>query len=131
MQPKHGYLIYKDGRGYYRDKAQGYTLQADDAGRFSLEDAINSSHPNGPDGPRDGIRYIHESTIPRGSDCEKEIQISDLTRERNSLRQAQEALCQELAAAHKKIGDLEIEVGAINKAIEITGRIPVNMKGDL
>lgn len=50
------YLIRKGGY-YYRPEAQGYTNCIDQAGRYTLEDAISYSHPNGPDGPRDGITY--------------------------------------------------------------------------
>lgn len=50
------YLIRKGG-AYYRPKAQGYTNHIEAAGRFTLEEAISYSHPNGPDGPRDGITY--------------------------------------------------------------------------
>lgn len=51
------YLIRKRG-AYYRPNAQGYTTDVRDAGRYSLADAIRHSHPNGPNGPRDGIDYI-------------------------------------------------------------------------
>jgi len=50
------YLICKYGM-YYRPNAQGYTSSRAEAGRYSLADAIRHSHPNGPDGPRDGITY--------------------------------------------------------------------------
>lgn len=50
------YLIIKNGM-YYRPNARGYTCSVADAGRYTLEEAISHSHPNGPDGPRDGISY--------------------------------------------------------------------------
>lgn len=50
------YVIRKGGY-FYRPNAQGYTPCVDQAGRFTLEQAISYSHPNGPDGPRDGISY--------------------------------------------------------------------------
>lgn len=50
------YLIRKGGY-YYRPNAQGYTTGKAEAGRYTLEEAIKHSHPNGPDGPRDGITY--------------------------------------------------------------------------
>ena len=53
---KSAYLIRKNGY-YYRPKAQGYTSSRLGAGRYTLEEAIRHSHPNGPDGPRDGITY--------------------------------------------------------------------------
>ena len=51
------YLIRKRGM-YYRPNAEGYTCEKAHAGRFTLEQAISHSHPNGPDGPRDGIDYV-------------------------------------------------------------------------
>lgn len=50
------YLIRKGG-AYYRPNAQGYTLNKEEAGRFTLDEAIRHSHPNGPNGPRDDITY--------------------------------------------------------------------------
>lgn len=58
------YLIRKAGRGYYRPNAEGYTLHKDEAGRYTLAEAISCSHPNGPDGPRDGIDYIPAPPTP-------------------------------------------------------------------
>jgi len=54
------YFIRKKGL-YYGPDNRGYTDRPILAGLFTLEDAISASHPNGPDGPRDGIRYFHES----------------------------------------------------------------------
>jgi len=51
------YLIRKRGM-YYRPNAEGYTCEKARAGRFTLEQAISHSHPNGLDGPRDGIDYM-------------------------------------------------------------------------
>ena len=50
------YVICKYG-GYYRPNAAGYTNDVTKAGRYTLAQAISHSHPNGPDGPRDGITY--------------------------------------------------------------------------
>ncbi|QUT07897.1 hypothetical protein KFK14_11210 [Sphingobium phenoxybenzoativorans] len=50
------YFIRKGGY-YYRPNAQGYTSNKAEAGRYTLEEAISYSHPNGPDGPRDEISY--------------------------------------------------------------------------
>lgn len=122
MPHEHGYLIFKSGRGYYRPEAQGYTLSADDAGRFSLEDAITYSHPNGPDGPRDGITYKHESEIQRASDCENELRIGDLARENKALREGSETLSQELAAARELIATLEAEKAGIERAADTLAR---------
>lgn len=51
------YVIRKGGY-YYRPNAEGYTPCARQAGRYSLADAISLTHPNGPDGPRDGLSYM-------------------------------------------------------------------------
>jgi len=51
------YLIRKGG-AYYRPNAQGYTVNIAEAGRYTLAEAESYSHPNGPDGPRDGISYM-------------------------------------------------------------------------
>ncbi len=60
------YLITKYG-GYYRQNCQGYTSSPLEAGRYTLEEAIRESHPNGPDGPRDGIRYVHQDDAKGGT----------------------------------------------------------------
>lgn len=57
------YVICKYG-GYYRPNAAGYTNNIAEAGRYTLEEAIRHSHPNGPDGPRDGITYEPAPTPP-------------------------------------------------------------------
>ena len=57
MEGEPVYFIRKYGL-YYRPNAQGYTSNKDEAGRYTLAEAINHSHPNGPDGPRDGVSYI-------------------------------------------------------------------------
>jgi hypothetical protein len=57
------YLICKGG-AYYRPNAQGYTRNRSEAGRYTLEEAISHSHPNGPDGPRDGITYELDTAPP-------------------------------------------------------------------
>lgn len=58
-----GWLIHKAGRGWYRPKAQGYTAQPSEAGRYSYDEAMSYAHPNGPKGPRDGITIKHESDL--------------------------------------------------------------------
>ena len=62
--PEHGWLIHKAGRGWYRPDAKGYTMNASEAGRYSHKDALAYSHPNGLDGPRDGLTIKHESELP-------------------------------------------------------------------
>lgn len=59
----YGWLIHKAGRGWYRPAAQGYTNDPMQAGRYSHEEALSYSHPNGWDGPRDGITVKHESEL--------------------------------------------------------------------
>lgn len=58
------WLIHKAGRGWYRPNAQGYTLDPAQAGRYTHEKALSYSHPNGLDGPRDGMTIKHESEVP-------------------------------------------------------------------
>jgi len=53
------YLIIKRGF-YYRPNSQGYTSSKAEAGRYTLDDAEDITHPNGPDGPRDEMHYILE-----------------------------------------------------------------------
>jgi len=122
MTHTHGYLIFKSGRGYYCDEAKGYTLNVDEAGRFSREDAIAYSHPNGPKGPRDGINYRHESEVQRDGNCEDELRIGDLTRERDALRAGNETLSQELAEALERIATLEAEKRGAESAADTLAR---------
>ncbi len=123
MPNEYGYLINKSGGGYYRDKARGYTLNTSDAGRFSLEDAIAYSHPNGPDGPRDGITYKHESEVVAGSDCADDLRIHDLTQERDRLRDGQEMLSRDLSSALAKIENLEAVIRGHESACDFMARI--------
>jgi len=51
---------------YYRPKAQSYTDKIWEAGRFTYEQAWDYSHPNGDDGPRDGITMGLSSNIHIG-----------------------------------------------------------------
>jgi hypothetical protein len=57
------YLIHKAGRGWYRENSQGYTSFKYDAGRYTEAEAKAITHPNGEDGPRDGMIYRHESMV--------------------------------------------------------------------
>jgi hypothetical protein len=59
-----GWLILKAGRGWYRPDAQGYTSDPLEAGRYTYDKAMDYSHPNGLEGPRDGIEIHHESEVP-------------------------------------------------------------------
>jgi hypothetical protein len=56
------YLIRKGGY-FYRPNSQGYTVSPYEAGRYTLSEAESITHPNGPDGPRDGMSYVHESEV--------------------------------------------------------------------
>ncbi len=58
------YLIRK-GAYYYRWNCEGYTSDPALAGRYTLEQAEKYTHPNGPDGPRDGLSYIKVSDVPQ------------------------------------------------------------------
>lgn len=57
------YLITKRG-AYYKPNSQGYTIFKFDAGRYTLADAQEITHPNGWTGPRDGMDYIHVDDAP-------------------------------------------------------------------
>jgi len=56
------FLIRKHG-GYYKPNSQGYTSSAIKAGRYTLDEAESITHPNGPDGPRDGMTFVHEDDL--------------------------------------------------------------------
>lgn len=56
------YLIRKNGY-WYRPNASGYTNSAIQAGRYTLDEAERYTHPNGKDGPRDGMDYVHEDAV--------------------------------------------------------------------
>lgn len=68
------YLIRK-GAYWYRPNAQGYTANVNEAGLFTYEDAVAYTHPNGPDGSRDGLSYIHRNEVqrPKQTICPFEI----------------------------------------------------------
>jgi len=65
MDKRPEWLIHKAGRGWYRPNASGYTNCPASAGRYSYAEAVDLSHPNGPDGPRDGMTILHVSDLPR------------------------------------------------------------------
>lgn len=67
------YIIFKNGRGFYRPESSGYTSSITDSGRYSLADAIDITHPNGPDGPRDGMTYRHENEYSSVKDKQAEL----------------------------------------------------------
>lgn len=57
------YLIHKSGRGWYRPDSAGYTPFKHDAGRYTEDEAKAITHPNGEDGPRDGMLYRHQDLV--------------------------------------------------------------------
>lgn len=57
------YIIRKGGY-FYRPNSQGYTINASEAGRYTLVEAERLTHPNGKDGPRDGLSFLHEDELP-------------------------------------------------------------------
>lgn len=116
------YLIHKNGRGWYCHAAQGYTLNADEAGRFTHAEAIRYTHPNGPGGPRDGLTFKHESEVTAGSSCEKDLRIHDLTIERDALRAGQEELSQALADAAAQIENLKAQLSGSEWAADVIAR---------
>lgn len=92
--PERGWLIHKSGRGWYRPDAKGYTMNQDEAGRYSHKDALAYSHPNGTDGPRDGLTIKHESELPP-SPADLHQQALDAAREegrRAGLEEAAQAV---------------------------------------
>ncbi len=59
------FLIRKNGYWYGPD-SRGYTTSAIQAGRYTMDQAYEITHPNGPDGPRDGMSYIAEHLVDDG-----------------------------------------------------------------
>ena len=59
---KTDWLILKNGM-WYRPDASGYTSNPAEAGRYTYGEAMSHSHPNGPDGPRDGMSIHEESKV--------------------------------------------------------------------
>jgi hypothetical protein len=59
------FLIRKNGY-FYRPDSAGYTTSKADAGRYTLEEAHKITHPNGQNGPRDGMSYVAEHLWPQG-----------------------------------------------------------------
>lgn len=99
--PETGWLIYKAGRGYYRPNAQGYSSSPLEAGRYTRETALSYSHPNGLDGPRDGMSIIHESKLPPPVESQSPALIAALS-ERNALKAENERLREEVKSLRPK-----------------------------
>ena len=56
------YLIRKRGL-FYRPNSAGYTNVKDEAGRYTHDEAVKITHPNGPDGPRDGMPFVSQKLV--------------------------------------------------------------------
>ena len=111
------YVIHKSGRGYYRPEAKGYTFLASDAGFFTLEDAVVYTHPNGIDGPRDGLTYKLAEVA--SGDCGDEARIHDLGRERDALLAAQEVMTTDHHRALAEIESLRRQIAGMNRSMDI------------
>jgi hypothetical protein len=95
------FFIRKQGY-FYRPNSKGYTSSAICAGLYTKEEAIRITHPNGPDGPRDGMSYIAEH-IWHDEDWQK---YRALLSERDALRaQLQAARDEALEEAAKIVVD--------------------------
>ena len=62
IKNKDDYVIIKRGL-YYGPENRGYTDRPILAGFYNEKEAILASHPNGPDGPRDGMIFKHRAAI--------------------------------------------------------------------
>jgi hypothetical protein len=62
VSEERAYLIRKGG-AWYRPGSAGYTNNAHEAGLYTLEEAEDITHPNGPNGPRDAMSYHHRDTV--------------------------------------------------------------------
>lgn len=89
------YLILKRGL-YYRPDECGYTGIKDHAGRYSLFVAKSIAAPNGPDGPADGITFVHEDDAKDFTDaCFDDLKAAHLEKKITALAAANEALVKE------------------------------------
>jgi len=82
------YLIKKGGY-WYRPNCRGYTDSAISAGRYTLDEAVRYTHPNGKDGPRDGMTFSHEDDLvcPDWLRLRKaEARLAEVETERDRLR---------------------------------------------
>ncbi len=99
------YLIRKQG-AWYRPNSAGYTGSAIQAGRYTREDAIDITHPNGPDGPRDGMSYIHEDDVICGDLAAYTEQAAEIERLRRECA-ASVYLVSVVSDVHKRMIDRE------------------------
>jgi hypothetical protein len=112
------YLIRKYS-GYYRPNSQGYTGSAIQAGRYTLAEAESITHPNGPDGPRDGMSYVHEDDFKDEDWTAYRALRTALTAaegERDKMRVNLEHWRQEVGKLHSRVATLEADGIAARKA---------------
>lgn len=88
------YLIRKGG-AWYRPNSRGYTTSAIQAGRYTLKDAEDITHPNGPVGPRDGMFYVHVSEV-RDDDLAEVLRLSAAVADLTAANSALAAECARL-----------------------------------
>ena len=105
------WLICKAGRGWYRPNAQGYTPFVREAGRYTLDEATRHAHPNGPDGPRDGITIHHISTLSEPVAPDPSPEVLALRAERDRLR---EALIEAIPWVEANIEDVANKPGVVS-----------------
>ena len=101
------FLIKKQGYWYRPDEC-GYTSSAIQAGRYTYDDAVKITHPNGPDGPRDGMSFISEDIVP----CEDWQAFRALTAKLAQVEAERDALASQLAEARAAL-DKTVEAGDI------------------
>ena len=119
------YLIRKHG-AWYLPNSQGYTLSAIQAGRYTGNEAENITHPNGPDGPRDNMSFIHEDDLMNDPDwlaykaltVERDAQaarIAEFSANINLKADFIEKTIKQLAASDQRIAELEAQVAELTK----------------
>lgn len=99
------FFIRKNG-AYYRPNSRGYTTSAISAGRYTQEEAEKITHPNGPDGPRDGMSYIAEHICPD----EDWQEYRAVCAERDALRDQLAAARNETLEEAARVVDIEYEM---------------------
>ncbi len=113
------YLVRKR-RGYYRPNSCGYTESPIVAGRYTLAQAIDETHPNGPDGPRDGMDYVHEVDLTDEAWLAHIAAISALVAERDAaIARAEQAEAERDAWKAQSL----LKNGVANSALAEAARI--------
>lgn len=111
------YLIRKGG-AFYRPNSQGYTRSIAEAGRYSLAEAEAITHPNGPNGPRDGMDYIPAPALasdPAPATDDRERLVKTLPKLDDGLiRAALEAHYGKKAVRELGIMGVDLTVGDVN-----------------